>query len=109
MRAAALTGLLLLTGALALASALAVTDAGVAFSETGSEVVYSHKHWEVEIVALDDGSFACLAEGDATTESFSIWTYQDQTARLQVSSTAWECGDPGYTADLNVQIDRRAP
>jgi len=83
--------------------------AGAAGAETTSEKVYSYKHWEVEIVAFDDGSFACLAEVDAVTESFSIWTYQDNTARLQFYSTEWEFGDAGDTANLTVQIDRRTP
>lgn len=60
-------------------------------------------------MAFDDGSFACLAEVDAVSESFSIWIYQDATARLQFYSTAWEFGDSGDTADLVVQIDRRTP
>jgi len=83
--------------------------AGSVGAETTSEKVYSYKHWEVEIVAFDDGGFACVAEVDAVTESFSIWTYQDNTARLQFYSTAWDFGETGETANLSVQIDRRTP
>ncbi len=83
--------------------------AGAADAETTSEKVYSYKHWEVEIVAFDDGSFACLAEVDAVSDSFSIWTYQDSTARLQFYSTEWEFGEAGDTANLTVEIDRRSP
>ena len=49
--------------------------AGMVGAETTSEIVDSYKHWEVGIVAFDDGSFACLAEVDAVSESFSLWTY----------------------------------
>ena len=77
-------------------------------AETTSEVMFSHKHWEVEIVAFDDGTFACLAEVDAVDESFSIWTYADQSVKLQFYSTSWEFGE-GDTANLSVQIDRRGP
>ncbi|MGL6211546.1 MAG: hypothetical protein ACRC14_17125, partial [Paracoccaceae bacterium] len=71
----------------------AVLAAPAATAETTSEIVYSHKHWEVEIVGFDDGSLACLAEVDAVSESFSIWTYQDESLKLQFYSTAWEFGE----------------
>ena len=32
-----------------------------ALAESQSEILFQHKHWEVEIVGFDDGSFACLA------------------------------------------------
>jgi len=83
--------------------------AGAAGAETTSERVYSYKHWDVEIVGYDDGTVACTAKVDAVTESFSIWTYPDQTLRLQFYSTAWDFGDGGDTANLLVQIDRRTP
>jgi fatty-acyl-CoA synthase len=73
-----------------------------------SEVLFSHKHWEVSIVGWDDGSVGCVAEVKAPGESFSIWTFPDGAVQLQFYSTAWSFGE-GQTADLGVQIDRRAP
>lgn len=86
--------------------AIAVTPAPV-WAETTSEMLFKHKHWEVEIVGFDDGSVACLAEVDATTESFTVWVYPDQSVKLQFYSTAWDFGE-GESADLDVKIDRRA-
>ena len=88
------------------ACALAVAALPVA-AETTSETLFKHKHWEVEIVGFDDGSVACLAEVDATTESFTVWVYPDQSVKLQFYSTSWEFGE-GDTANLDVKIDRRA-
>lgn len=79
-----------------------------ALAEAQSETLFKHKHWEVEIIGFDDGTFACLAEVDAQTDSFTIWLYADGTVRLQFYSTSWEFGD-GDTADLQVQIGSRAP
>ncbi len=90
-----------------LAAALIATTAGVADAQQ-SEVLFSHKHWEVSVVGWDDGSVGCVAEVKAPGESFSIWTFPDGTVQLQFYSTAWEFGE-GQTADLGVQIDRRAP
>jgi hypothetical protein len=75
-------------------------------AETQSEIVFQHKHWQVEIDAFDDGSFACQAAVDAGNESFTIWVFQDQSVRLQFYSTDWAFTD-GETANLEVQIDRR--
>lgn len=77
-------------------------------AETRSEMLFQHKHWEVEIVGFDDGTFACLAEVDAQSDSFTLWLYADNTVRLQFYSTSWDFGD-GDTADLQVQIGSRAP
>jgi hypothetical protein len=88
------------------ALAIVVASAPV-FAETTSETLFKHKHWEVEIVGFDDGSVACLAEVDATTESFTVWVYPDQSVKLQFYSTSWEFGE-GDTANLDVKIDRRA-
>lgn len=82
--------------------------ASPAAAEPSSQTLFTHKHWEVEVVGFDDGTFACLAEVDATTDSFTVWVYQDQSVRLQFYSTSWEFGE-GDTADLEVQIGRRAP
>lgn len=73
-----------------------------------SEVLFSHKHWQVSIVGWDDGSVGCVAEVTAPGESFSIWTFPNGSVQLQFYSTSWEFGE-GQTADLGVQIDRRAP
>ena len=90
-----------------LAAALIATTAGVADAQQ-SEVLFSHKHWEVSVVGWDDGSVGCVAEVKAPGESFSIWTFPDGTVQLQFYSTAWSFGE-GQTADLGVKIDRRAP
>lgn len=93
---------------LGLAAALGIAAAGGGAFAQQSEVLFSHKHWEVSIVGWDDGSVGCVAEVKAPGESFSIWTFQDGAVQLQFYSTTWEFGE-GQTADLGVQIDRRAP
>ena len=90
-----------------LAAALIAASAGGADAQQ-TEILFSHKHWEVSIVGWDDGSVGCVAEVKAPGESFSIWTFPDGAVQLQFYSTAWEFGE-GQTADLGVQIDRRAP
>ena len=95
-------GLRLLTVA-----AILAVQAGSAGAQS-SEVLFSHKHWQVEIVGWDDGSVGCVAQVSAPGESFSIWTYPDGGVQLQFYSTAWQFGE-GDTADLQVQIDSRAP
>lgn len=75
-------------------------------AEATTETLFKSKNWEVEVVAFDDGSVACLAEVDAQVESFTIWIYADQSARLQFYSTSWEYGE-GDTANLDVRIDKR--
>lgn len=73
-----------------------------------SEVLFSHKHWQVEVVGWDDGSVGCVAQVSAPGESFSVWTFPDGAVQLQFYSSAWQFGE-GDTADLEVQIDRRSP
>lgn len=92
----------------AVALGLASLAGGVVSAEPRSEMLFQHEHWEVEVVTFDDGSLACLAEVDATTDSFTLWLYPDGTVQLQFYSTGWEFGE-GDTADLEVQIGRRAP
>jgi hypothetical protein len=92
---------------IAIAAALIAATAGLAQAQQ-SEVLFSYKHWQVEIVAWDDGSVGCVAEVSAPGESFSIWTFPDGAVQLQFYSTAWSFGE-GDTADLEVQIDRRGP
>jgi hypothetical protein len=88
------------------AAAVAVTGASAEAQQ--SEVLFKHKHWQVEIVGWDDGSVGCVAQVSAPGESFSIWTFPDGAVQLQFYSTAWQFGQ-GDRADLQVQIDRRAP
>ena len=73
-----------------------------------TDVLYSYKHWQVEGVTYDDGSYACLAEVAEPGESFAIWVFPDQTIRLQFFSEEWDFGESA-TADLGVEIDRRSP
>lgn len=87
----------------------ALATGGAALAEATSDMLYSNKHWEVEFITFDDGSVACLAEVDATTDSFTVWTYPDATVRLQFYSTSWDFGDHGDTANLQVEIDRMGP
>lgn len=75
-----------------------------ALASPQSEVLFSHKHWQVELVAWDDGVLGCVAQVSAPGESFSIWTFQDESVQLQFYSTAWNFGE-GDTADLVVQVD----
>ena len=79
-----------------------------ALAESTAEIIFQHKHWEVEIVAYDDGTFACLAEVSDPGESFSVWAFPDRTIRLQFYSDEWDFGE-GDTADLEVKIGKRAP
>lgn len=90
-------------------SALGVGMSLPALAETQSETVFQYKHWKVEIVGWDDGTFACLAEVDAPNENFSIWAYQDNSVKLQFYSSSWDFGDNGDTANLKLRIDRRSP
>jgi hypothetical protein len=90
-----------------LAAAIFAIVAGSAGAQQ-SETLFSYKLWEVQIVGWDDGSVGCVAQVSAPGESFSIWTYPDGAVQLQFYSTAWQFGE-GDTADLEVQIDSRAP
>lgn len=90
-----------------IAAAVIAATTGMAGAQE-SEILFSHKHWQVSIVGWDDGSVGCVAEVKAPGESFSIWTFADGAVQLQFYSTAWEFGE-GQTADLGVQVDRRAP
>lgn len=94
------------TPALACISAFLFAAAPVA-AETQSEVVFSHKHWTVEAVAFDDGSFGCVAQVSAPGDSFSLWILQDQTVKLQFYSEDWQFDES--TADLQLRVDRRSP
>jgi hypothetical protein len=71
-----------------------------------TEVLFSRKHWQVEVVGWDDGRLGCVAQVSAPGESFSLWTFPDDSVQLQFFSSTWEFGE-GTTADLQLQIDRR--
>ena len=90
-------------------AAVVFSLAGPTWADPTSQTLFQHKNWEVELVTFDDGSKACLAEVDATTDSFTVWLYQDATFKLQFYSQEWDFGDPGSTADLQLRVDRRGP
>ena len=54
-----------------LAATLIAASVGGATAQE-SEVLFSHKHWQVSIVGWDDGSVGCVAEVKAPGESFSM-------------------------------------
>lgn len=87
---------------------MVAAGAGAAGAEPTYQTLFSYKAWEVELVAFDDGTLACAAQVSDPGDSFSIWTYPDETVRLQFFSTSWDFGE-GTTADLEIQIDRRGP
>ena len=89
-----------------LAAAFVAEFSGTAAAQQ-TEVLFSHKHWQVEVVASDDGSLGCMAQVSAPGESFSLWTFPDDSVQLQFYSTAWQFAES--TANLEVQIDRRSP
>ncbi len=93
---------------LAAVVALAFGAAALPALADRTDVLYSYKSWKVEGVTFDDGSYACLAEVSDPGESFSIWTFPDQTIRLQFFSQDWDFGESD-TADLEVEIDHRSP
>ncbi|MFN4203591.1 MAG: hypothetical protein ACK4GM_11095 [Tabrizicola sp.] len=96
-----------MTMRMGMAAALVALSCGAGVAQE-SEVLFTHKHWQVSIVGWDDGSVGCVAEVTAPGESFSVWTFPNGAVQLQFYSTSWEFGE-GQTADLGVQIDRRAP
>ncbi|MBL4926732.1 DUF1176 domain-containing protein [Fuscibacter oryzae] len=83
-------------------------SAAPALAEAKSQIVFQHKHWQVEVIALDDGTMSCTAAVDGGSDSFTIWVFQDKSVRLQFYSTSWDFGE-GQTADLQVAIGSRAP
>lgn len=80
---------------------------GAARAEPQSEVIYSHKAWEVLVIGYDDGSVVCSAQVSNGAQSFSIYADAHDLVRLQFYDESWEFGEEDY-ADLIVQIDRRA-
>lgn len=96
------------TGALALAVAGWVAAAGPLAAQIQSRTVFQQRAWEVQVVRFDDGSVSCVAQVSRPGETFSVWASGSGPVRLQFYSTAWDFGR-GDTANLIVQIDRRAP
>lgn len=86
---------------------LAGSIAGPALADK-TDVLYQHKSWMVEGVTFDDGSYACLAEVQYPTNSFSIWAFPDKSVELQFYQDDWAFTD-GDTADLEVEVDHRSP
>lgn len=72
-------------------------------------MLFQHKHWEVEHVLFDDGTTACYAEVDATSDSFTVWGYPNGDLKLQFYSTSWDFGESGDTADIQLQIGNESP
>jgi hypothetical protein len=79
-----------------------------AIAEATSETLFRRGAWEVRFVQFDDGTVSCLAQVTDGADSFSIWADPESAVRLQFYSDAWDFGE-GQTANLVVQIDRRAP
>lgn len=94
-------------GRLGFGVAVATVFASAAMAQQ-SQILFQHKNWEVQVVGWDDGSLGCVAQVSAPGESFSLWTFPDDSVQLQFFSTAWQFED-GTTANLEVQIDRRSP
>lgn len=72
-----------------------------------TERLLNHKHWYVQVVSFDDGSLACEASVQGDTESFSIWTYPDQTLEIQFYLEDKWFGEEETSNDIEVEIDRR--
>lgn len=72
-------------------------------------MLFQHKHWEVEHVLFDDGTTACYAEVDATSDSFTVWGYASGDLKLQFYSTSWDFGEGGDTGDIQIQIGKKSP
>ncbi|MCP5073628.1 MAG: hypothetical protein GY947_10095 [Rhodobacteraceae bacterium] len=74
-------------------------------AELDSRVLFTHKRWEVRVVAFEDGGISCVAQVSAPGTSFSIWANGADPAKLQFFSENWDLGDD--RADVVVQVDRR--
>lgn len=85
---------------------VAVLAAGSALAETQTQVVYSHKAWQVQVVAFDDGSLSCLAEVSDGARSFTLWAGADELVQLQFYDESWDLGED-QTANLKVEVDSR--
>ncbi len=91
---------------LAGAFALSFGAASVANAEiVESEVLFSHKSWEVSIVAFDDGSYACAAEVGSRGSNFLIWADATSNASLQFYNSDWAFEES--SADVILKVDGR--
>ncbi len=88
----------------AIVVALMVPTAALALD---TERLLTYRHWYVQVVAFDDGTLACEASVQGESESFSVWTYPDQTVELQFYLENKYFGDSESTNDIEVEIDRR--
>lgn len=70
------------------------------------QTLFRHKAWEVAFVTFDDDTYACMAQVGNDSQSFLIWAWADDSARLQFYDTAWQFDNE--TADIAIRIDRRA-
>lgn len=73
-----------------------------------SERILTHKNWMVEIVGFDDGTISCVAQVADGKNTFSVWADPWNPVKLQFYSAGWNFTEGG-AADLQVQVDRRAP
>lgn len=83
---------------------LAVAWGSVA-AAADSRTLYTHKRWEVRVVAFDDGKVKCVAQVNASNTSFAIWADGQSPARLQFFDKSWNLGQS--SADIVVRVDRR--
>ncbi len=95
-------------GGWGVAAGVAAMVAGPALADIQSRTLFQRRAWEVQVVRFDDGSIACVARVTRPGVTFSVWADAGNPVKLQFYSTAWSLGE-GETADLIVQIDRRAP
>jgi hypothetical protein len=96
------------TGAVALALAGWITGVAPVAAQIQSRTVFQQRAWEVQVVWFEDGSVFCVAQVSRPGETFSVWASTSGPVKLQFYSTGWDFGT-GDTANLVVQIDRRAP
>ena len=72
---------------------------------TDSRVLFTHKKWEVRVVAFDSGSIKCVAQVNLPGSSLAIWADGVAPARLQFFDRDWELGQS--SADVVVRVDSR--
>ncbi len=77
----------------------------IAVAQSDSRILFTHKRWEVRVVAFDDGEITCVAQVSDPGTSFAIWANGSSPARLQFFSSDWNLGED--KADVVVQVDRR--
>lgn len=79
--------------------------AGSVVEAAESRTLFTHKRWEVRVVAFDDGKLKCVAQVNANNSSFAIWADGQAPARLQFFDKRWNLGQTN--ADIVVRVDRR--